>query len=67
MRPWQCWYGPQQSRHTEPALFFLFVCPAWLVTWRCESSGELVVAIQANRKASRVTDTLKEAGSESVG
>jgi hypothetical protein len=43
------------------------VCPAWLVTWGCESPGELVVAIQANRKAATVREPLKEAGSESVG
>ena len=41
-----------------------------MVTWRCKSSGELVVATQANRKARETEPSaraaLKEAASEPV-
>jgi hypothetical protein len=43
------------------------VRPAWALTWRWKSSRELVVAIEANRRASRREDDVKEAGSENRG
>jgi hypothetical protein len=37
------------------------------VAWRWKSSGDLVVGIRANRKASTARWALKEAGSETRG
>ena len=42
----------------------LFVRPAWALTRRCKSSGNLVAGTQGNRKAGAARPTLKEAGNE---
>jgi len=43
------------------------VRPAWALTWRWKSSGDLVTGTQGNRKAATVRPTLKEAGNEPAG
>ena len=43
------------------------VRPAWALTWRWKSSGDLVAGIQAKRKVLAARGGLKEAWSESAG
>ena len=43
------------------------VRPAWASTWRWKSSRELVIASEANRRASFREAGVKEAGSEAAG
>jgi len=43
------------------------VRPAWALTWRWESFRELVIASEANRRASFREAGVKEAGSEAAG
>jgi hypothetical protein len=43
------------------------VRPAWASTWRWESSRELVIASEANRRASFREAGVKEAESEAAG
>ena len=43
------------------------VRPAWASTWRWESSRELVIASEANRRASFREAGVKEAGSKTAG
>jgi len=43
------------------------VRPAWALTWRWESSPELITASEANRRASDREDGVKEAGNEAAG
>ena len=44
-----------------------FVRPAWALTWRWKSSGDLVTGTQGNRKVPTVRGALKEAGNETAG
>jgi len=43
------------------------VRPAWALTWRWKSSGDLVAGIQAKRKVPIVRSGREEAWSESAG
>src|SRR5262249_15854115 len=55
--------GPRVPAGARPSL----VRPAWALTWRWESSPELITASEANRRASDREDGVKEAGNEAAG
>ena len=46
---------------------FFIVRPAWALTWRCESSRELVTATEGNCRVSIREDGMKEAENEAAG
>jgi hypothetical protein len=54
-----------KGRSSRSALFY--VRPAWASTWRWESCRELVIASEANRRASFREAGVKEAGERSCG
>lgn len=57
--------GSPEMRSPRPnGLGLSCVRPAWVLTRRCKSSGNLVAGTQGNRKVAPVRATLKEAGNE---